>query len=186
MRNVLKAVNAHPQMIFELAAGLDDELQIARKYDVSEDALAELRADPAFVKAVESKRGELRDNGYVFRTKARLIAEDLLADLYVEAKDGTVPFNQRLELVRTMIKSGDLDPKPERGDGLPTFQINIDMSGGMTLTASPNGPARAPAADVVDVAPLKTPAKEFDNALNQLDFLGTSLNADLAYAGYDD
>lgn len=78
----------------------------------------------------------MKANGFVFRTKAQLAAEDLLEDVYIMAKDSEATLPQKLDALKTFAKLGELEPKPDKsaaaGGG---FSITINL-GDKTLTLS--------------------------------------------------
>lgn len=121
-------INAKAEFIFELSAGIDEPNKIAERYGYSEEQWARLRADPAFIKAVDIRKSELKSMGYVPKAKAALAAEDLMDDIYLGAKKEETPLNQKIEAFKILAKIGGLEPKEVGGVTSGTgFTININM-----------------------------------------------------------
>lgn len=78
----------------------------------------------------------MKANGFVFRTKAQLAAEDLLEDVYIMAKDSEATLPQKLDALKTFAKLGELEPKPDKNSAVGGgFSITINL-GDKTLTLS--------------------------------------------------
>lgn len=124
----IQNLHADPKFILELASGLEDGDLLAKKYGYPEARWLKLKEDPAFQLAVEQKRTELKNTGYIFKTKAALCAEDLLEDIYTRAKDPDVPLTQKLDAFKTFTKLGGLEPKEDKNVAVgPGFQITINL-----------------------------------------------------------
>jgi hypothetical protein len=146
----LQNLHADPKLILEMAAGVEDPDLLAKKYGYPEVRWELLKNDPAFKQAVEVKRSELQRSGYIFKTKAALCAEDLLEDIYEQAKDPETPLTQKLDAFKTFTKLGGLEPKEEKQVATgPGFQITINL-GEQSVTLGSNN-----VVDVTDVTEIK-------------------------------
>jgi len=139
---MLPALNLDPKFILELAAGMEDPDELARRYHLTDTGWANLKEDNNFQKVVEAKRTELQKSGYTFRLKAALAAESLLDDIYLGAKDMDASLSAKLEAFKYLTKLGGLEPKEDKGAAQGTgFTIRIDLSGDSTsITVAPPKP----------------------------------------------
>lgn len=146
----------NPKIVHELACGLEAWDDIMGRYGISLSEAAELKKDPYVLRAVESRRAELERTGYTFRTKARLMAEDLMAEVYLAAKDERAAPAFKLDVLKTMVKVGDLEPRPNAPGGAngPSFNISIDLGDHkVTLGAQPTTVDMEPLYDALDNPP---------------------------------
>ncbi len=120
------ALHADPKFVLELAAGLEPAQTIASRYGYTGAQWLQLEANPFFIKAVDTKRADLKANGYVFRTKCAVAAEDLLEDVYLESKKDEATLPQKLESLKFFTKAAGLEPKDDKaGSGLAGFSLTI-------------------------------------------------------------
>lgn len=101
------------RLVYDLVIGLDDAATVFRRYGVSEETAAKLLGHPTFQQALKVARDDVTANGTGFRVKARVMAEDLLEEAYVIAKDSEQPANVRADLIKWAAKMGDLEPAPK-------------------------------------------------------------------------
>jgi hypothetical protein len=116
-----------PEMVVEIAFGLEAPTEVAARFGFSASDYQELSTQTWFRKQLEEKRAELAAQGWTFRSKMGVLAEDLLTDAYVAAKvseSATV----KLEVAKYLTKVADLEPKDKfqstAGGG---FMININL-----------------------------------------------------------
>lgn len=125
-----KAYLVPPDMVACIALGMETGDVIASRHGYTLQDWEALQAQDWFQRMVEVKRDDLRVNGHTFKAKAQMMAEDLLADVYLDAKksDGAV---FKLDTLKYFAKLADLEPKAstqvQSGGG---FQINITFPGG--------------------------------------------------------
>lgn len=85
--------------------------------------------DPLFVTKTKRYAQELITNGFSFKEKARVIAEDGLLIAHKLLHDNVVPANVRLKALENLVNWADLAPKdliPINVDSnVPAFSINI-------------------------------------------------------------
>lgn len=87
---------------------------------------------------------ELQQNGYTFRMKAALQAEDLLQDAYLMAKSKHTPATVRADLIKWHAKVAALEPRDKEpggymGAGGFSVHINLgDSQKSVTLAAAPD------------------------------------------------
>lgn len=123
------------EMVNTIALGMEDELVVAARHDMSVEQYQELQRQPWFQAQVAAKRAEFEKNGVTFRAKAAWMASDLLDQVYLSVSSNEASLAQKHDVLKTLIKAGGLEPKDEKAkDTGPTFAINIDLGGGNTLS----------------------------------------------------
>jgi hypothetical protein len=114
------------QMVMEIACGMEEPLQIARRYGYSDVEFGALCQWGPFNQAVDAKRAELKASGHTFRLMAGWMAEDLAKDLYRQAKSTEASLPQKHEVFKTFAKLADYEPKQSAGAvSGPGFSISI-------------------------------------------------------------
>jgi hypothetical protein len=89
------------------------------------DAIA---ANPQFQRYVDMYIKELKDSGFSFSAKARVLAEDLLPTLYHMAKDDDVPAAVRRQAITDIVEWAELKPKTNQiAPSGPGFSITINI-----------------------------------------------------------
>lgn len=133
------ALYLSPEMVAELALGVDPPLQVAQKYGLSPAEFMALQAQDWFGKEIYRKREELHADGMTFQVKARMIAEEVMQDFFRKSKTQDLRPEHLLEFLKQTAGYGGLTPKvgAVTGPAGPAFQINI------TLPDNPQGPSLA-------------------------------------------
>ena len=98
-------------MAFELALALESPEDICKRYEVSPADFEKLRKQPAFMKQVVDYRAEIKEKGLTFRSKAKIMAEDLLNNAYEMINHPGVPANVKADLIKWVGKMADYEPK---------------------------------------------------------------------------
>lgn len=123
------------EMVSSIALGMEDELVVASRHNLSVEQYQELQRQPWFQAQVAAKRAEYEKNGVTFRAKAAWMASDLLDQVYVQVSGNDASLAQKHDVLKTLIKAGGLEPKDEKQkDTGPTFAINIDLGGGQSIS----------------------------------------------------
>lgn len=95
----------------------------------------QIAANPQFQRYVDMYVKELKDTGFSFSAKARVLAEDLLPTLYHMAKDLEVPAAVRRQAITDIVEWAELKPKTNAVAATgPGFSITIN------LPSTPNSP----------------------------------------------
>lgn len=142
-----KVIEIEPRMVLEISMGLRDPKEIAEDYGFSEEQWIALKVHEPFVKQVDDKKAELKENGVTFRLKSAVIAEELLADLYIKATDEDATLHAVLESLKFCAKASGLDaPKQDGVAAGSGFSINITIGG-----------------QAVKISGTHTPTEEEDN-----------------------
>jgi hypothetical protein len=124
-----KRLNVDPKMMLEIASGLEEPAVIATRYGYSEQAWAELSGMEGFRAQVDRLVAELRLNGVTFQRKSAMLAEELLMDLYIKAKN-TKSLAEVLQVAQFAARMGKLEPSAtdNRSGGGTTFEVNFNFS----------------------------------------------------------
>lgn len=99
------------QMVYDIAYGLEEPVDVAFRYGYTASQWAELEENGPFRQAVAAARSELEKGGHAVRVKARWMTEVLLEDLFFKTKQQGVTINQLQETIRITSRLGDLEPK---------------------------------------------------------------------------
>ena len=120
-----------PQLLVDLALGIDDEDTIALKYGMETEHLKRVMETPAFQGLLLTTKSKLQEEGAIFKARAVAQAEMLLIQAYKMAVDPEVPYGIRAQLIALTVGWADLDPKAKRKDApasnTQAVQININM-----------------------------------------------------------
>lgn len=135
----MSVVDVPPKMLLELAVGIEDPIVVAERYGYYGNQWDELLKYEPFMKAVEAKRQELNASGYTFRTRANILAQDLLEDIYCDAKKPDANAHTRLEALKFMARAGGIDqPAKDEVDNSAQFSITINLSAGNSVKITGN------------------------------------------------
>lgn len=114
-------------MLAEMASGYEDPARIAARYGYDQSAYDTLVSQEWFVQAIEAKRAELRRSGWTFKAKAALMAEDMLEETYLAAKQSD-SVGTKLEVAKYLTKIADLEPRTNAVQQTgPGFSITINL-----------------------------------------------------------
>lgn len=156
-----KALSVPPEMIFEIATGMETPVVIAERYGYSEAEYAALLEWKPFVQILDRQRAELERTGYTFLNEVRWIARDKLRDLYKRSKGPDLTFLQELEFFTRCAKLADYEPKASmpvaQGTG---FSININFSNRPKPLPPIEGTIIDSATPPVDATLLATPSAD--------------------------
>lgn len=124
-----KRLNVDPKMMLEIASGLEEPSVIAARYGYDDAGWAQLQSMDGFRAQVDKLVAELRLNGVTFQRKAAMLAEELLMDLYIKAKQ-TRSLAEVLQVAQFAARMGKLEPTATdaRGGGGTTFEVNFNFS----------------------------------------------------------
>jgi len=118
-----------PRLILDLAIGVDGLQEILSRYALSEEAFNNLSRTKSFRQELALTIREVRENGVSFAQKARVQAESYLEVLNDMVVDTSVAANTKLEVIRSLVKWGRLEPEKEtKDDALNATQINVNIS----------------------------------------------------------
>lgn len=123
-----KLLSVPVEMIKEVATGLEDGEAIAGRFGYTSEEWKVLSVQPAFVMDVNRYRSEFERTGQTFKLKAKMLAEELLANVFVHAMSDDVPVKDKTAALQMLAKYGELEPKTNltatQGSG---FSITINI-----------------------------------------------------------
>lgn len=126
----------NPNVIVELAMGMEAPLSVLARYGYNPEQAGALLSNEFIQRQIEAKRAELKSQGIVFKTKALMAAEDILEDVYVEAKAQDTPLPQKLDALKFFAKAAGVDQVAQTsGAAGGGFNITINLGDkSVTLT----------------------------------------------------
>jgi hypothetical protein len=138
------------RLAFDIALRLEgsgEEVdEILERHQIKTQDLLSFNKDPVFLRQVEIYRGEIHDKGILFKTKARMQAEDLLTTSWCLIHNPDVSAAVKADLIKSTVKWAGLEPKNEPVDSGAAGGVRIMINlGGQEL-----GDAR-----LVDVSPAE-------------------------------
>lgn len=116
-----------------LAVFLQQECLTQAEYD-------QIAKNSVYQGYVTAYKAELKESGFSFSAKARILAEDLLGDIYLMAKDPDTPAQMRVKTLENLVEWGRLAPKQSPTEAAGSgFSVTINLGGGNreTVTISP-------------------------------------------------
>ena len=123
-----KYLKIQPELVQEVATGLEDGLTIAQRYGFSEEEWRIIEARPDFQRAVSKVRAELEKSGQTFRMKAALMADKLMDNMYTHAMDSETPVRDKATALQLLTRVGELEPKASaQVNAGPGFSITINL-----------------------------------------------------------
>lgn len=123
---------------------------------VTEQEFITLADNPQFKRYVESYVADLKENGFSFSAKSKVLAEDLLPVAYHMARDEETPAAVRAKIIENLVEWADLKPKKTaevaQGNG---YSITINIPGGIPQQIE------SKRAEVIEEAPtLELPSRK--------------------------
>jgi len=116
-----------PSLPIELAMREQPVKAICESYNITREHYEALCENKRFVKAIENAIGMLEKDGYTFRAKAGLQAENVIGTSYAMIQDPRTPANVRADLIKATVKWAGYEPKDTGTANANNFQININL-----------------------------------------------------------
>jgi hypothetical protein len=128
---------------------------------VSPEEFDHLADDPLFKTYVQKYVHDLTENGVSFQMKAKLLAEDILPDIYSIVRDRELPAQARIKAAENLVEWADLKPRQSMNaaDSGPKFSIIITPPPGYVLPAG-NAPQTMTITASQDATAERLPAFE--------------------------
>lgn len=170
-----------PEMVTELAMGMDPPLDIAAKYGLEPSAFHALSALDWFNDAVYRRREELARDGHTFAAKAGMMAEEMWTLTFLAAKNGELKPAELIDAANKLTDIAGLKPKgPLQGQAGPAFQIVINVP------EQVQGPGPAPMANVTPQQEAAQAALVLDLKASKTETLpdGRRVVSDLSIPGF--
>lgn len=127
--------------------GPDDPVEeVLAREGVTPEEFSNLLSDQVFTRHVKAFVTELTEKGFSFTAKCRVLAEDVVHELYHLARDADVPAAARVKAVENLVDWGGLAQKAAQttagGPGAYQLVINFNQTPekftGVTLEHSPH------------------------------------------------
>jgi hypothetical protein len=103
-----------PQLVFDLALGLEGYEEIELRHGISKDDLEKLYNHTVFRREVANLTRELRESNKIFRAKAKTQAEFHLETMNDLMSAPETPASTKLAIFQTLAKYGELEPVVQR------------------------------------------------------------------------
>lgn len=120
-----------PNLIFDLALGLQSTQEILTYHNISAEVYEHYLSVPAFRRELAEMIRLNQEQGISFSRRAAAMAEDCLPDMYNIAKDRLCPATTRVAVFRDLTRLGQLEPKQKDGEGgkggVPQVNIQINL-----------------------------------------------------------
>lgn len=107
----------YERLAVELALDVDDAEAIFSRYGYSPEQAADLMESPAFVALLQIATKETRESGMSYRTKAKLIAGELLPYAVDIATDPLQSAAVRADMIKWAAKVAGFEPKESKDEG---------------------------------------------------------------------
>lgn len=112
----------------EIALRVAPLAEIRAAYNIEWEEWEELRANPTFRKAVLDAQEKAQEDGFTYKTKARLQAEALLTTSWNLIQDASTPAAVKADLIKFTTRVAGYDGlKGVAGESGGGFQININL-----------------------------------------------------------
>lgn len=124
-----------PRMAFELALGVFDPIDIAMRYQMTQEEFQLVTESPAFQNMLMAYHGEIQAKGISTKLKAKIQLDHLLGVAFDMATDPRVPAGVRADLIKWHAELADEMPRKqapvlEAPSGHQfTYALHIVMSG---------------------------------------------------------
>lgn len=146
-----KYLSIKPDMIREVATGLEDGKDIAKRYGFDEADWEEIKDREDFNAAVTKVRAEMERSGQTFRLKAAVMADSLMDNMYKHAMDADTPVKDKAAALQLLTRVGELEPKASvQANAGPGFSITINIP-----TAPPSEEKKAEVIEVEEVKAIE-------------------------------
>lgn len=119
--------NIDPRMIYDLASGVEEPDEIARRYGFEGEEWEQLAQRPELIRAVQQQAAELKKNGTTFRNKAKLLSDSMLNNLYQAAMRDDVPVKDKAAALLAVAKFAGVDAPAQQASQGAGFSITINL-----------------------------------------------------------
>jgi len=138
----------HERLACELAMQLEEPGVIFLRHGYDENQALALIQTTEFSATLERVNKEVQESGLSFRTKARVIAEDLLQYGYTIATDEEASTSVRADMIQWFARIGGLEPPKvaDKGAGNGGLNLTINFDGHTAQAVVANEPITIEAA----------------------------------------
>ena len=122
------ALGFPPMLAVELALRIDSPRRVCEAYGIDKDEFALILQHPVFIKQYQQAVEQLKVDGASFRLKARIQAEEFLAENFKMIKNPGTSDSVRAKMIENTVRWVGYDQKVAEGGGANNnFQININL-----------------------------------------------------------
>lgn len=119
--------NIDPRMIYDLASGVEEPDEVARRYGFEGEEWEKIAERPELIRAVKQQAAEQAKNGTTLKNKARLLSDSMLNNLYQATMRDDVPVKDKASALLAVTKLAGLDtPSQAQAQGAG-FSITINL-----------------------------------------------------------
>ena len=129
-----------PQLVFDLALGLDDYTTLEARYNLTSAQIEQLFDLPHFRQEVALLTKELRNTNEIFKNKAKVQAETYLENMDHLMHDSETPASTKLAIFQTLTKLASLEPAPPKAPISNQSQLIPEGSSGRMIVEWIGGP----------------------------------------------
>jgi hypothetical protein len=119
--------NIDPKLIWECATGLEDTEIIAERYGFDPNEWLQIEQRPEVKAQIEKAKAELEKSGVTFQNKAKLMADNLLNDVFQSALSDTTPVKDKVAALQAVSKLAGWDTGDRSVQAGPGFSITINL-----------------------------------------------------------
>lgn len=124
----LQTINQYPpQLLLDLALGVDDTYTILARYDVTPEQYESLMGNPTFRAQLLQTQRQVAEEGAAFKLKAKLFSESHLQTMDDMMNDVTTPPATKLGIWQTATKLAGLEPIKEKDSGAQQQTFNLQI-----------------------------------------------------------
>ena len=100
----------------------------------------QIAKNPQFQRYLTEFKADLVENGFSFTAKSRILAEDLLQNIFLMAKDPDTPAAMRVRTLENLVEWGKLKPQGQIFDTGGGYSITINLPGAPNTLSAPRNP----------------------------------------------
>lgn len=116
-----------PTLPMELAMRDRPPSEICAAYGITQDEYEKMCASPVFLQAVQNSSDLLAKEGYSFRAKAGLQAEELLKTSWQMIHNINTPSAVRSQMIANTVRWAGFDAKVDTPSGGTSFNVQINL-----------------------------------------------------------
>lgn len=131
-------VNLSQQLIYEVASGMEEPVEIAARYGIAAEDWGVISKRPDVQQSVALAKAELEKNGTTFRNMAKMMATEAMKNLYRATLSNTVPVKDKVAATKALVDAAGL--------GSSAQQVSLPGQG-FSITINIPAPSAAPKAE---------------------------------------
>lgn len=129
--------NIDPRMIYDLASGVEEPDEVAKRYGFEGEEWDQIASRPELVRAVKQQAAEQAKNGTTLKNKARLLSDSMLNNLYIASMRDDVPVKDKASALLAVTKLAGLDTPAQAQAQGAGFSITINLPASVAKETPP-------------------------------------------------